>query len=101
MILARGFVPTSQGLLFKTSAPVWIQSVNYFNVNAATQTILTYLRSETLGSAQYARHVLDQNWRAKPIGAKGDFENLGIGDSIEGETTTADAVAFLVLGTYL
>lgn len=101
MILARGTVPTTQGLIYKATRPVVIWSVNYFNTNAATQTLVTYMKSEALGVAEYSRHLLTQNWRAKPIGAKGDQEPLDTGDSIEASTTTQDAVHFVVLGRYL
>ena len=93
-VLAEGQVANSKGTIFTATAISYVKTINFFNTNAAAQTIQVWLKpgatSRQLlyvsGVAQYERLEIDLSI------------SLESGDLIEAATTTASAVDFIVTG---
>lgn len=104
MILARGFVSSSQQAIFVAKGrEAHIDSVTLFSTGGA-QTITGYFnKDDGAPASQFGRWVLGANESAEPIDTKEDEKALrfGVGDSIEMQTSLADTVAYTVWGTYL
>lgn len=85
-----GQLPSSKGTLYTATAVIaYLKSVQLFNTNVATQTIILYKKGAT--SRAIARFVLNQNEWA-------EFSTnmiLNSGDLLEAVTTTAAAVDFV------
>lgn len=95
-ILADGQVANSLGDIYTVGAltKAYVRTLNFFNTNAATQTILVYLKPAGGTDREIARYVLAQNERAE----YGRSFAMGAGDKIRAVTTTAAAVDFVASG---
>lgn len=98
-IIAEGQVPDSKGTLFTcpTGATAYVKFMPIVNTNAAQQTVVIYVKKSGETSRIIARAVLDQWERFTPWEA-GEVVMLTSGDEIEGVTTTAAAVDYVIFG---
>ena len=102
--LAEGQVDTSASAIYtapqRTSRDgartTDVDSLIFFNENAATQTIIVYHLQGGGSNRKIARFVLAQNERA--VMEQGDLPRIKLGDQILAETTTASAVNYYVSG---
>lgn len=98
-ILAQGQLPVAKGTLFTApnATRVYVKFMNIFNTNAAQQAIFIY--AKTLGGTSriICRATLDQNEQERVL-EKEETLNMGPGDEIEGQTTTASAVDYTISG---
>ena len=103
-ILASGDVPivqtvlytTDSGRLFNTSGAK-IEKITLFNLNAAAQTAILYVTQRASTTQVIRQFVLQQNEGGEYL-EPGEILQLQGGDQISGETTTASAVNFVILG---
>jgi hypothetical protein len=93
--LADGFVPTTNGALYTVDRTVAVRSINLFNTNALAQTIIISVKRKGRTTRKLRQIVLEQNWSSEVLENELD---LSVGDAIEGITTTASAVEFVVSG---
>ncbi len=94
--LADGQLATTKTTLYTVPASTILYPTLLvcFNTNAASQTIIIYV-NKSGASRTYARAVLIQNERME-LHFNGEI--LEAGDLIEGQTTTATAVDFVLSG---
>jgi hypothetical protein len=97
--LADGQLATSKGALYTVPAGVTVypRFLSLFNTNAATQTILIYLKRSGSTSRSLRRYELEQYESALVFDRHDDLA-LSAGDVIEGATTTASAVEYFLGG---
>lgn len=97
-VLADGQMATTKTAMYTVPAATtaYIRNINLFNTNAAEQTIIIYLNTSGT-SRQIARIILAQNESAHLLDL-GECIVLEAADVLEGLTTTATAVDFVVLG---
>ena len=97
-VLAEGQFATSKGTLYTVpgSTTTYVKFFNVFNDNAATQTVIIYLKPGST-SRKIIRLSLAQNESANIVDIVGSF-TLEAGDLIEGETTTASALDYVITG---
>lgn len=94
-VLAEGQLSSSKGTLYTvpTSTGAYIKQISFYNNNAAAQTINLYLKPGST-SRQVKRYVL-----AQYESAIFDFSTvLEAGDLIEGDSTNASAVDYVITG---
>jgi hypothetical protein len=95
-LLADGQVATTESVIYTVPAnsTAFIKSVSFHNTNAATQTLIMYVRNGASASRAVARWSLKQNETA--------FYNASLaledGDTIRAVTTTANAVDYVITG---
>lgn len=96
-LLAEGQLPTVKGTIYTVpaSTKAYIKFFSLYNGNAAAQTVVLYVKRAT--SRVLNRVVLLQNESARIIEI-GEALNLEAGDVIEGMTTTAAAVDYVISG---
>ena len=75
-----------------------IEKVTFFNENAAEQTAILFVKERFGSSRKMRQFKLLQNEGGEYL-EPGDNLPLEIGDSLEAETTTANAVNFVVFGS--
>lgn len=97
-VLADGQLANSKGTLYTVpvSTAAYVKHFSIFNTNAATQTVIVYLKPGAT-SRKVVQLTLAQNESANIVDLIGSF-NLEAGDLIEAETTTAAAVDFVITG---
>lgn len=95
--LADGHLPTSQGALYTCPAATvtYISEIELFQEHATPQTVTIWIKRDGTARKSMYRASWAQNCRA--------VRNRGLileaGDTIEGVTTTATAVAYAISGT--
>lgn len=97
-VLAEGQLANSKGTLYTCPAltTAYVKFFSLFNTNAAGQTIIVYFKPGATSRKAW-RGVLAQNESARIID-KDETVQLEAGDLIEGETTTAAAVDYVITG---
>lgn len=97
-VLAEGQFANSKGTLYTVpaSTTAYVKSLFVYNTNAATQTVDVYLKPGST-SRQIVKLTLLQNESANICDIVGSF-TLEAGDLIEGATTTASALDFVITG---
>lgn len=98
-VLADGQLPNTKTTLYTVpaSTKAYVKFFSVFNTNAAAQTVIIYAKKSGGTSRVIGRTVLQQNESARVIEI-GEALNLGAGDVIEGQTTTASAVDYMITG---
>jgi tagatose-1,6-bisphosphate aldolase non-catalytic subunit AgaZ/GatZ len=93
-LLAEGQLPSSKGTLYTVpgATTAYVRTIRVHNTNAAGQTVLIYVKRGT--SRIFSRAVLAQNETL----VVDDPVSLEAGDLIEGQTTTATAVDYVITG---
>ena len=94
-VLYEGQLPNTKTTLYTVpaSTKAYISSMNGYNTNTTTETVLIYYKPGSTSRVQYrAALVQDGSMKVGP----GDV--LEAGDIIEGETTTATKVDFVIMG---
>jgi len=113
-VLAEGTVPATAEIIFKVGQSigdkltfetnvfnfeeVLVDKITFFNNIITQQTVILSLRRKSGGFRKLRQFELKINESAEYLQA-GEFLPLEAGDELEGETTTADAVDFIVCGT--
>lgn len=99
LILANGQLPAAKGTLYTVPGgkKAYVKYVGAFNPSGGTETIRFYIKKAAGTSRQIARGVLLTNETLRAI-EQGETLNLGAGDIIEGDTTTATTVDYLISG---
>ncbi len=104
-ILANGQVATTKTVIFQvTGADVLnaerasIDKITFFNENIAEQTAILFVKERFGSSRKIRQFKLLQNEGGEYL-EPGDNLPLEIGDSLEAETTTTNAVNFVVFGS--
>src|SRR4249920_1435664 len=97
-VLAEGQFASSKGTLYTVPALTWayVKAFFVYNTNAATQTVNVYLKPGAT-SRQIAKISLAQYESANIMEIVGAF-NLEAADLIEGDTTTATALDYVITG---
>jgi hypothetical protein len=97
-VLAEGQFANSKGTLYTvpTATKTYVKFFNVWNGNAATQTVRVYLKPGST-SRQIVTVSLAQNESANIIELCGSF-TLEAADLIEGDTTTASALDYVITG---
>jgi hypothetical protein len=98
-ILANGQLPNAKTTLYTVPAltRAYVKFINAFNTGAGAETVLFYLKKAAGTSRILGRAVLAQNEQSRVVD-KEETLNLGPGDVIEGQTTTATTVDYLITG---
>lgn len=98
--LADGQLATSKTTIYTVPdlSYACIEFASFFNTNAASQTILLYVKRSGGTSRVIGRVVLAQNEHAWLVDQAISSLRLSAGDIIEAQTTTAEAVDFLICG---
>lgn len=113
-ILADGTIPTAREVIFTVGpttsgeltfdtdiinfSKVFVNRITIFNNVLTQQTVILYVKKKFGEFRKLRQYVLKLNESAEYLGG-GEFLALQPGDILEGETTTADAVDFVVYGT--
>jgi hypothetical protein len=113
-ILADGRIPTARAIVFTVGPTddldltfdtdivnfekVIINKITLFNNIQTIQTVVLFVRRKFGVFRKLRQYVLMQNESAEYLQG-GEFLSLQPGDVLEAETTTADAVDFVVYGT--
>ena len=95
-ILADGQLPSSKGTLYTVPAgtSVYLSKINILNTSATTQTVKIYIKPG--GTSRFLVHVSGLEQYESIIYDGGLI--LETGDLVEGETTTASVVDYLIMG---
>lgn len=95
-LLANGQVANTEGAIYTVpaSTTAYIKSVSFHNTNAATQTLIMYIRDGAGTSRIVARWSLLENETAFYNGSLA----LEATDTLRAVTTTASAVDYVVTG---
>ena len=95
-ILADGQLPSSKGTLYTVPAAtsVYLSKITIFNTNIVTQIVKLYINPS--GTSRQLVYVKELEQYETIIYNGGVI--LETGDLIEGETTTASAVDYLIMG---
>ena len=95
-ILADGQLPSSKGTLYTVPADtsVYLSKVTIFNTNIATQIVKLYINSS--GTSRQLFHIAELEQYENIVYDGGVI--LETGDLLEGETTTASVVDYLIMG---
>jgi len=95
-LLADGQVANSEGAIYTVPASsiAYIKSVSFHNTNAATQTLILYVRNGAGSSRVVARWSLLQD----ETGFYNGSIALEDGDTLRAVTTTASAVDYVITG---
>lgn len=95
-LLADGQVANTEGAIYTVPASsiAYIKSVSFHNTNAATQTLILYVRNGAGSSRVVARWSLLQD----ETGFYNGSIALEDGDTLRAVTTTASAVDYVITG---
>jgi hypothetical protein len=95
-VLAEGQLPSSKGTLYTVPAntTVYISMIRMTNTSATTQTVLIYYKPGSTSRLQFYVSGVEQYNTVEKSG--GDI--LETGDLIEGYTTTASVVDYVIMG---
>jgi hypothetical protein len=98
-ILAQGQLPNAKGTLYTVPAlnKTYVKFINAFNPSAGVETIFFYVKKLSGSSRIIGTGTLDINEQHRVI-EKDETLNLGAGDIIEGQTTTAAKVDYTITG---
>lgn len=98
VVLGEGQVATTKGTIYTVpaSTSAYVKICNFFNTNAATQTLNIYLKPGST-SRQIIRVSLAQYESFNLCDVIGAF-TLETGDLIEADTTTGTAVDYFISG---
>jgi hypothetical protein len=98
-ILANGQLPNAKGTLYTVPAltTAYVKFVNAHNTGGGSETVLFYVKKSAGTSRVLARAVLATNEQSRAVD-KEETITLGAGDQIEGQTTTAATVDYLITG---
>jgi hypothetical protein len=98
-ILAQGQLPAAKGTLY--TVPVltkaYVKFINAHNVSGGAEAVFFYVKLSTGTSKILCRATLNINEQQRVI-EKDETLNLGPGDTIEGNTTTATTVDYTITG---
>lgn len=97
-ILAEGQLPNAKATLYTVpvATTAYIKFINAFNT-AGTETVIFYVKKSGSSSRILGQAVLTVDQQTRMID-KDETITLGAGDEIEGETTTAATVDYLITG---
>ena len=97
--LADGQVATSAGAIYTVPASTVavLKFVNFYNTNAATQTLNVYITRSGGTRRQLIKQTLIQD-QSLALLSEGETLTLSAGDALEADTTTATAVDYIVSG---
>lgn len=97
-VLAEGQLASSKDTLYTVpaSTTAYIKFFSCFNTNTTDETVIIYLKPAST-SRKVGRAVLSANEQVRFID-KDEALILETGDLIEGETTTASKVDYVILG---
>ena len=98
-ILANGQLPNAKGTLYTVPAltTAYVKFVNGYNTGAGSETVVFYVKKAAGTSRVLGRAVLAADEQTRVVD-KEETITLGAGDQIEGETTTAATVDYLITG---
>jgi len=103
-VLAMGKVSDTKSDIFEVTrfdvykgSKIDVTKITFFNTNAADQTVILYLIDNSGTEAEIVRFELLQNERGECL-EPSELLDLENGDRIQAETTTADAVNYVVYG---
>jgi len=80
-----------------TKATASVANILFFNTSATTQIIVLFYQSRFGTARQIGRFELLENERGEYVEV-GDTLEMGIGDAIQAQTTTASVVNFFIFG---
>lgn len=94
--LAEGYLPTSQGVIYTcpASSTVYISEIELYQEHATAQDVTLWIQRDGTARKSMSRLAWVQNYHAVRSGGL----VLKAGDTIEGVTTTASAVAYTISG---
>lgn len=93
-ILADGQLPSSKATLFTATGRTIVRLINAHQVSGGTQTVIFYVKKAAGTSRLLSRAVLATDEFAQ----EEQIETLDIGDQIEGQSTNATSVDYLIMG---
>jgi len=93
-ILAEGQLPNAKGTLYTAPATAYVRFFRCLNTGGGSETVIVYYKKAT--SRQLGRAVLATLESADFI--DGEVLVLDTGDLIEGQTTSATTVDFVIAG---
>jgi hypothetical protein len=98
-ILANGQLPNTKTTLYTVPAltVAYIKFINAHNTGVGSETVIFYVKKSAGTSRVLGRAVLAANEQSRVID-KEETITLGAGDVIEGQTTTAATVDYLITG---
>lgn len=109
-ILAEGTIPSTRAIIFKAGAEgpdfhtdvinfekINITKITMFNNILTMQTIILHVQKQFGDFRKLRQYILKQNESAEYL-EPGESLSLQAGDALEAETTTDDAVDFVVYG---
>ena len=99
-ILAQGQLPNAKGTLYTVPAvtTAYIKFINGHNTpGAGSETTIFYVKKSSGTSKLLGRAILAANEQIRIID-KDETITLGAGDTIEGQTTTAATVDYVITG---
>jgi hypothetical protein len=95
-LLKDGQLSANKQALYAVSAQsATVKYATFFNKSSTQQTVVVYIRRVGNPSRIWHRSVLDQNQKFEFCGSL-ELQN---GDAIEGETTSLNAIDFIISGT--
>lgn len=96
--LADGQLETSETVIYTVPAATvaYLKTLLLFNTNAATQTIILWIKRSGGTARKWRQISLAQNESADAL--EGTNLQLSAGDSVEGSTTTGAAVDYTITG---
>ena len=113
-VLAEGTIPATPEVIFRVGQSVGdkltfetnvfnfeevqVDKITFFNNIQTQQTVILSLKRKSGGFRKLRQFQLKINESAEYLQG-GEFIPMRVGDELEGETTTADAVDFIVCGT--
>ena len=96
--LADGQVATTWGAIYtSTGVKTILRSVDFFNTNAASQTLELRITRSGMTARKLPRATLAQNESLRLL-TDGEVIVLSSGDTLDAQTTTATAVDYTVTG---
>lgn len=93
-ILAEGQLAAAKGTLFTATGQTIVRLIMVSHVAGGTQSVVLYLKKSASTSRVLARATLLTN----EFGEEDQIITLDVGDLIEGETTDATSVDYLIMG---
>lgn len=98
-ILATGQLPAAKAALYTVpvATHAYIKFINAHNTGGGSEALFFYTKKSGGTSKVLARGTLAANEQLRPVETD-ETLNLGPGDQIEGHTTTAATVDFVITG---
>jgi hypothetical protein len=95
-VLADGQLPSTKNTLYTAGADTYVKFFHVHNTGANPQTILIY--AKTSGTSRIIGRAVLGQYESADIIDKDDALTLNTGDLIEGQTTDATTVDYVITG---